>query len=245
MTDGPVLVVDDARRVERLVRGLRAAGIEAAASVGEEPPVAVVLGIDTGHGVGTWPDLPVVAVADAPDAELRLALAVDGALACCGRSEGAGAVAAALVRVLDPDAGPLDEQRRRERITALEAFAAAERAERADAAEGAEAGTDDSAAAPGIRVHLTRLEQGPVRAAPPAPTDGPARLDECTPKQRELLETIVAAGGVTRAALQLGVSRSTIYAALRRIAHRVQLRDAGDLLRLVGVEDNHPRGARR
>lgn len=228
MTDGPVLVVDDARKVDRLVRGLRAAGIEASASVGDDPPVAVVLGVDTGHGAGTWPDLPVIAVADVPDPEACLRAAVDGALVCVGRSEGAGAVAAALGRVLEPSAPPLEEQRRRARIGALEAFAAA-----------------DSPSAPEGRVHLTRLEQGPVRAAPPAPSDGSARLDECTPKQRELLETIVAAGGVTRAALELGVSRSTIYAALRRIAHRVQLRDAGDLLRLVGVEDTHPRGLRR
>ena len=228
MTEGPVLVVDDARRVDRLVRGLRAAGIEASASTGEEAPVAVVLGVDTGQGVGTWPDLPVIAVADAPDVELRLAMAVDGAVACLARSEGARAVANALAGALASDAVPLEEQRRRARVAALEAYAAAD----GPADEGA------------VRVRLTRLEQGPVRAATPATPEGPARLDACTPKQRELIETIVAAGGVTSAALRLGVSRSTIYAALRRIAHRVQLRDAGDLLRLVGVEDHHPRRAR-
>ena len=234
MTDGPVLVVDDARRVDRLVRGLRAAGIEASASTGEEAPVAVVLGIDTGQGVGTWPDLPVIAVADAPDPELRLAMAVDGAVACVARAEGARAVANALAGALDPDAEPLEEQRRRARVVALEAFAVADSGGAVDG--GTRVGTG--------RVRLTRLEQGPVRAAAPAASEGPARLDACTPKQRELIETIVAAGGVTSAALRLGVSRSTIYAALRRIAHRVQLRDAGDLLRLVGVEDHHPRRVR-
>jgi hypothetical protein len=48
-----------------------------------------------------------------------------------------------------------------------------------------------------------------------------------------LLDVITREGGVTNAATALGTSRNSIYASLRRIAHRLELRDCAELLRLL------------
>ena len=55
-----------------------------------------------------------------------------------------------------------------------------------------------------------------------------------TTKQRGLLHLVEAEGGVTAAAARLGTSRGNVYAGLRRIVHRLGVRDTGELLRLVG-----------
>jgi hypothetical protein len=174
---------------------------------------------------GDRPDAPVILVGDEPDLEARVQDAIDGVVAWVDPARGADALVAELARVLAPDAPPLAEQQRRARVGALEALA---RGDRDDAPER-------------VEVHLTRLEPSSARAsaAPEAAPRVHAHLDRCTPKQRELLDAIVRAGGVANAAVALRASRSTIYAALRRIAHRAQLRDARELLRLVGVEDHH------
>ena len=39
---------------------------------------------------------------------------------------------------------------------------------------------------------------------------------------------------MTAAAARLGTSRGNVYAGLRRIVHRLGVRDTGELLRLVG-----------
>jgi DNA-binding CsgD family transcriptional regulator len=62
-----------------------------------------------------------------------------------------------------------------------------------------------------------------------------SRLEACTERQRELLDLIAREGSVANAARALGTTRSSVYAALRRIAHRAGLRDSGDLLRLIDV----------
>ena len=88
-------------------------------------------------------------------------------------------------------------------------------------------------------VHLTRLEHRPVRAPAspsrwPTPAGGSPTL---TTKQRGLLHLVEAEGGVTAAAARLGTSRGNVYAGLRRIVHRLGVRDTGELLRLVGSGD--------
>jgi hypothetical protein len=81
-------------------------------------------------------------------------------------------------------------------------------------------------------VHLTRLEHGPVREEP---SEAPSPFAACTDKQRELLSIVAREGSVGRAAIATGTSRSALYANLRRIAHRLRLRDSGDLLRMLQV----------
>jgi DNA-binding CsgD family transcriptional regulator len=205
-----LLVVDtDAEARDALVGELRAAGYEPAASVSDALAAIVVRVGDEGlppspHAV------PVIAVVDEGDAELRLRSAIAGAVQCVPRDR----VIEALRLALAPDAPSLAEQQRRARVSALEAIAR---------------GSADTA----CRVHLTRLERRPVRpaVAPASPLAG------CTPKQRELLGVIARAGSVSNAAVVLGASRGTIYATLRRIAHRLHLRDSGELLRIIGADN--------
>jgi DNA-binding NarL/FixJ family response regulator len=85
-------------------------------------------------------------------------------------------------------------------------------------------------------VHLTRLEHAPVPERPPEPaslTEARRRLPTLTGKQRGLLQVLAAEGGVSAAAARLGTSRGNIYAGLRRIVHRLGVRDTSELLRLV------------
>jgi DNA-binding NarL/FixJ family response regulator len=59
------------------------------------------------------------------------------------------------------------------------------------------------------------------------------RLADLTDKQRELLERLAAASSVSDAASELGVSRSNVYASLRRISRKLGVTPVPDLLRLV------------
>jgi DNA-binding NarL/FixJ family response regulator len=154
-----------------------------------------------------------------PEAALRLA--IDGAV-CWVDAADPDAIAAALDAVLAPGAPPLREQRRRARVAALEALARSSSGQRA-------------APSTATRVHLTRLEHRPVRPEPSEPRPAPPL--PCTARQRELLDAIVREGSVGRAAAARGTSRSSVYAALRRIARRLQLRDTAEVLRAIGVHD--------
>ena len=87
-------------------------------------------------------------------------------------------------------------------------------------------------------VHLTRLEHSPVRSGESQPlADARRRLGMLTTKQRGLLHLVEAEGGVTAVAARLGTSRGNVYAGLRRIVHRLGVRDTSELLRLVGSGD--------
>jgi DNA-binding CsgD family transcriptional regulator len=54
-----------------------------------------------------------------------------------------------------------------------------------------------------------------------------------TPKQRELLEAVRVAPTVLQAASSLSMSRSNVYASLRRIARRLGVRSVTELLEHV------------
>jgi CheY-like chemotaxis protein/DNA-binding CsgD family transcriptional regulator len=93
------------------------------------------------------------------------------------------------------------------------------------------------AAPTGPAVGLSRLER-------PRPSDvsavgEPARIalssghGLLTAKQRALLDALLAARSVSNAAVTLGMSRSNIYASLRRIGRKVGVADVSELLRLL------------
>ena len=87
---------------------------------------------------------------------------------------------------------------------------------------------------PAARPRLTRLERTPVPAAEPSEIRvARERLPELTVKQRELLETLRDAPSVSSAAGVLGVSRSNIYASLRRINRKLGTGSVPELLMLV------------
>jgi hypothetical protein len=151
--------------------------------------------------------------------------AIDGAVRCIAEPLDAAAIVAAVDAVLGPDAPPIVEQRRRARRRALTLLARAE-------ARGAPAEDDDEPRA----VHLTRLEHlapGRRTPEPEALVEARGRLGALTTKQRGLLQVVETEGSVAAAAARLDTSRGNVYAGLRRIVHRLGVRDTGELLALV------------
>lgn len=123
---------------------------------------------------------------------------------------------AAVVAVLD--GGPEREQRRRAQTGALLELARIEK------------GSDIvDAATPSPR--LSRLEHARARDEVPV-ADGVRHVGpDLTEKQRALLRSLAASPSVSATAGDLGVSRSNVYASLRRIARKVGDDSVPDLLR--------------
>jgi len=59
------------------------------------------------------------------------------------------------------------------------------------------------------------------------------RLDQLSPKQRDLLRALEGSDTVSQAATDLGVSRSNVYASLRRISRKLGVRSVPELLAIV------------
>ena len=211
----------------RLIAELRADGYDVAAvlqpvSANAFPISGVLMFADQSRNdaLETWlralvlRSVTVVVVFDENQPEVRLRAAIEGAVSCVASSADGHVIAAALGAALAEDAPSFGEQRRQARIAALESVA--------------RDGRDGNRS----RVHLTRLEHGPVREEPSEPR---SPFAACTDKQRELLSIVAREGSVGRAAIATGTSRSALYANLRRIAHRINVRDSGELLRLLQV----------
>ena len=90
------------------------------------------------------------------------------------------------------------------------------------------------------QTRLSRLERQPAvpsAAAVPDPIavtvaeTGVRR--ELTPKQGQLLQALLATPTVSAAALDQGLSRSNVYASLRRIGRKLGITDVSELLRLL------------
>jgi CheY-like chemotaxis protein/DNA-binding CsgD family transcriptional regulator len=80
--------------------------------------------------------------------------------------------------------------------------------------------------------HLRAVPSTPV--ARPLPTAPSAVL---TDKQRDLLRALQAAPSVSDAADSLGMSRSNIYASLRRVGRKLEVDDVSELLRRLRAGD--------
>jgi DNA-binding response OmpR family regulator len=86
----------------------------------------------------------------------------------------------------------------------------------------------------GARPHLTRYERRPVPVAEPRQlVAAREKVADLTEKQRSLLEHLAAAPSVSDAANELGVSRSNVYASLRRISRKLGVSSVPELLALV------------
>ena len=120
--------------------------------------------------------------------------------------------------------GDEPEKRRKAQTDALEQLARLESGQSEPAA-----GTVRAA-----RPHLTRLERThepePVRTAPGI---NPEKLTTLSEKQRELLQMVSDTPTVSEAAERLSVSRSNVYASLRRIARKLDVRSVPELVTLV------------
>jgi len=89
-----------------------------------------------------------------------------------------------------------------------------------------------------VRPHLTRLERAPDRRVEPPHASGVReRIGTLSPKQRELLEVLNATASVSQAASDLQVSRSNVYASLRRISRKLGTRSVRELRALVREGD--------
>jgi twitching motility two-component system response regulator PilH len=239
-----ILVVDDEPDIRMLVRftlGLdghevveAASGVEALDIVDRACPDLIVLdvmmpelsGWDTlarlkAHadtGVQQVPVLMLTALNSAMD---RAKGGIEGAVRYLAKPIAPDDLRASVTEALTGDPEPV--QRRRARTQALEDIA---RIERIDAGE------PGAAAVSGPRMRLTSLESsrsGRAPASPPAP-DLVALAAALTPKQRELLEAVRRAPTVLQAASALSMSRSNVYASLRRIARRLGVRSVTELL---------------
>lgn len=239
-----VLVVDDEPDVRDLIQinleqaGYRVVtasnGEEALEAIRLEPPDAMFLDVMM-PGVDGWTVLeqlkaasdhdlsriPVLMVSGMTDREHRLRGGIEGALRYITKPFEARDLVAALEEVLDPHAPPERVQRRQVQAASLEELARVERG-------GGGAGT------PEPRVRLTRLEHVPAAPAPsPRIREARERLAGLTDRQRELLEALAAGTAVTAVAQQLGMSRSNVYASLRRVGRRIGLKGTDELLALL------------
>jgi CheY-like chemotaxis protein/DNA-binding CsgD family transcriptional regulator len=122
--------------------------------------------------------------------------------------------------------GPEPQQRRRAQQQALENIARMERDDQGLAKE-----------ATGVpRLRLSALETSrPLGRATgdTALPDLAEAVAQLTDKQRELLAAVKAAPTVMEAAANLGMSRSNVYASLRRITRRLHIRTVTELLQHV------------
>jgi CheY-like chemotaxis protein/DNA-binding CsgD family transcriptional regulator len=81
---------------------------------------------------------------------------------------------------------------------------------------------------------LSRLEQTAPIAVRAVPAGlGADQLGQLSPKQRELLEAVGGSPTVSEAAARLEVSRSNVYASLRRIARKLGVRTVSELVHLA------------
>lgn len=118
--------------------------------------------------------------------------------------------------------GSEPEQRRKAQRAALEQLARLER--------GAQEAEDAARARP----RLSKLGRPPVPTpAAAAPAVDPEAVEALSDKQRQLLASVRDTPTVQEAAERLGVSRSNVYASLRRIARRLGVPSVPELVSLA------------
>jgi CheY-like chemotaxis protein/DNA-binding CsgD family transcriptional regulator len=241
-----VLVVDDEPDIRELIqmnlelaghRVLTAAnGKEALESVQQELPDAILLDLMM-PGVDGWQvldqlksrsgrdlsEIPVFMVTARTEPQNRLRGGIEGALRYITKPFDPAKLVEMLADALAPGAPPEPQQRRQVQESALEEVARRETA-----------GGGEPATTPGPRVRLTRLEHAPTSSSPsPRLRNARHKLTELSAKQRQLLEALATRTPVTGVAQQLGMSRSNVYASLRRISRKLGLKGTNELLALV------------
>ncbi|HVM09749.1 MAG TPA: response regulator [Acidimicrobiales bacterium] len=238
-----VLVVDDEADIRELIRlnleldghevigaanGLE--GLEYA--VGEHPDV-VVLDVMMPEMDG-WETLaqmkasadpviahiPVIMLTARADDLDRIRGGIEGAIRYLTKPFSPSELRAEVAEALVGDPEPL--KRRKAQTEALEKLARIE--------SGATEPADRAA-----RPHLTRLERAPDPEPAQRVTSqvGVDKVRSLSEKQRELLQTVGSTPTVSEAAERLQVSRSNVYASLRRIARKLDVRSVPELVTLA------------
>jgi CheY-like chemotaxis protein/DNA-binding CsgD family transcriptional regulator len=213
-------------------------GEEALEAVREAPPDLIVLDVmmpkvdgwsvleqlkgELGNPINEIPVILLTALGGPLD---RVKGGIEGAVQYLTKPMDLEVLRAAVAEAL---AGPEFDQRRKARNNALEMLARIER----------NAAPTEVDLAP--RPRLSALERGhePVRVEPePTVRIGEERIASLTDKQRQLLHVVSAAPTVMEAAVELGMSRSNVYASLRRINRKLGTRSVRDLLEVVRSGD--------
>lgn len=233
-----ILVVDDEPDIRYLAQVnleldghrvlLAGSGAEALDVVGREVPDVMLLDVmmpdldgwavlerikaHTDRDVSTIPVLLVTALGGDQD---QVRGGIEGAIRYLTKPVTPDQLRDAIDEALAGEPEPV--QRRRVQQASLEALARMEKG--------------GSSEPTGPRPRLTRLERQPS-APQPEPAERPhlERLAELTSKQMELLRVLRASRSVSSAATELDVSRSNIYASLRRIARKLEVGSVQDLL---------------
>jgi CheY-like chemotaxis protein/DNA-binding CsgD family transcriptional regulator len=241
-----ILVVDDEADIRELVRInleidghsviTAADGAEALEyAVGEHPDLVVldvmmpeVDGWEVLSRMKTAPDplvaeIPVIMLTAKSDDLDRIRGGIEGALRYLTKPFSPAELRAEIGKALEGDPEPM--KRRRAQTEALEQLARLESGTPEPAA-------DDQA---GPRPRLTRLERGADAAGsrPAAPRVAPDKVASLSDKQRELLSMVGETPTVSEAAERLDVSRSNVYASLRRIARKLDVRSVPELVTIA------------
>jgi DNA-binding response OmpR family regulator len=241
-----VLVVDDEDDIRELVRinleldGHRvvcaANGDEALEALRRDAPDLVLLDVmmpgldgwevlgsikaDTDAALAQTPVMMVTARTDDLD---RIRGAIEGAIRYVTKPFQVGTLRQMVRDALESDE-PETVTRRRAQQSALEQLARLERGDQRERAPGSGSNA---------RPHLTRLETTPVAPRPRAAAVSTEALASLSEKQLQLLAAVAAAPTVRDAASGLEVSRSNVYASLRRIARKLGVRSVPELVTLA------------
>jgi CheY-like chemotaxis protein len=242
-----ILVVDDEPDIRTLVGlelrrdghdVLEAGNVgQALVAVAERHPDLVILDVLLSQGSG-WDvlmrlkadadrsvrEIPVILVTGLTGPVDRARGAIEGAVQHLGKPVAPDALRRSVRDALAGEPEP--QQRRRAQQRALEDIARMERDDQGMA----------GVAAGAPRLRLSALESSRPAERKPGDTIAPdlaVAVAGLTEKQRELLAAVRAAPTVMEAAANLGMSRSNVYASLRRITRRLQVRSVTDLLQYV------------
>jgi len=243
-----VLVVDDEADLRELVRinlsldghlVLQAAdGDEALQVVHDQSPDVIVLDVmmprrDGWDVLGTikseaprQAQIPVLMLTAKVDELDQARGGIEGAIRYITKPFAVAELRAAVTQALQGEPEPV--KRRQAQHMALTRLARLQRVGQAIPGQA----PDDPAARPAARPHLTRLE-APLDRHYPTRQTRPAvlpRVASLSTKQSQLLGEVGRTTTVREAAERLGVSRSYVYASLRRIARKLGLRSGPELV---------------
>jgi DNA-binding response OmpR family regulator len=250
-----VLVVDDEDDIRELVRinleidghevATAASGAEALETLKGEAPDVVVLDVMM-PGMDGWEvlsrikaakdsslaNVPVLMLTARTDDMDRIRGGIEGAIRYITKPFSLSDLRDQVRAALEGDPEPV--KRRKAQHNALEQLA---RLEKGDSPQAPTA----SAARP----HLTKLEGAPEAKQPPPRANRlqASQLQGLSEKQYELLEAVAGTATVRAAAEQLSVSRSNVYASLRRIARKLGIKTVPELVTIArqgGLPDEPP-----
>ena len=246
-----VLAVDDEEDIRTIIKvnleqeGHRVLtaedGDRALAIVREETPDVIVLDVMM-PGTDGWEvlrrlkeatdvaEIPVLMLTARSTDEDRIRGGIEGAIRYLTKPFTPRNLSEEVRRALEGEPEPV--QRRKVQRESLPQLARLEK--RTSRGRPAALRADDDSRGP----HVTRLEHPPARETESFELrTARERLDQLSDKQRELLQVLERVPSVSQAASDLGVSRSNVYASLRRISRKLGIRSVPELLTVVRTGD--------